>query len=882
MFSLRDGDLTLQARRPGDSRLLQFVPRAIFDDDFPEAFVDNCVHWLDLGIGEVEFRPVESPWIPDPSNWRLTIGADDTWPMFRKTCGDSSSPVDLIDIRSPTFQAISHVLSALERPEHIVVTYTNGALEASLARLRLAFFMNHNSELECRSMPGYVIDEFQSCGTMFGLKSQLVLRPSNSSSEMPRRVIIPQGNIEFGWDGDFTSVSIRTGTTQHVHWHEYIIDSDLGRLTGNVSLNSKLYQCYLHALTSHCLPDPLLGHTGTEESLSMLQGAAFLSFQRLGKDDAKLLELISNLTPSRVYHPPHLKTVVTVEWNNLPVLSQHHDFHPAVLSIFDHARAMEALYDEPLFFKIPRLEASLLIRAASRNKEYYPHDLQNSRHSYTPISEDVEYKSRDIAVGKGAEQAAYEMSWSVWNNRPCLSRKPLKLWDAMESWKSVGPAEEGFSLCYSRYWLTFDPAKNWLQIYDFCQEALWRDPQDVKIGLAFSLSSASFSETRYGDILPLIQILATDTRFRDLTRPSVPHYVLSDGTYPDQARLTALILQCALPMKRTPAHKMKVQTTGRKAPIKERKQEYEKSISELASKAVCSTVERWPETWCDLLPHQWFDANKCRENVLLYLQSMSRNIDFRDHIHGLQAVFNLYRTSISPKASYLFSPQFGARPPKETYPSLRDLLMSRANYSQPPTPEQPSTGCVMPPAVTLAAKSNPASNGEDGLSSLIQELRQGRDPLLQLYGEDLNKSYSDFLETRAPFLIQRGPPPLEALRYYRDLCSEKKDATFYEISEALAPSQKTEHALHISGLFPRITPRSILRELSRDRVHTLPDQWKHTIIRYAVAFLKYQQSQRLLELLSRGRDEELLREAETTCEEVAAACSPDWLLIQVS
>ena len=395
--------------------------------------MDDYIHWLDLGTGEVEFRPVTIPWTADPSNWRLTTCADDTRSMFRKNSGDGAAPVTMIDIRSPTFQTISQVLSALERPEHIIVTHTNQALETSLGRLRLVFFINHNSELECRSIPGYVIDEFQSCRTMFGLKSKLVLRPSNSSSAMPRRVIIPQGNIKFGLDSDFSSVSITTGMAQHVHWHEYTIDTDLGRLTGNVSLDSKLYQCYLHALTSHCLPDPLLGHTGTEESLNMLQSAAFLSFQRLGKDDAKLLESISNLTPSRVFHPPHLKSMVTVEWNNLPIFSQHHDFHPAVLSILDHARAMEALFDKPVVFEIPRREASLLIRTASRNQVYYPHDLQSLRHSCAPISEDVVYKSRDIADGQGAEHAAYQMSWSAWNDRPGLSRGPLKLWDTIIS-----------------------------------------------------------------------------------------------------------------------------------------------------------------------------------------------------------------------------------------------------------------------------------------------------------------------------------------------------------------------------------------------------------------------------------------------------------------
>ena len=150
-FSLRDGDLTLQARKPGDSQVLQFVPREVFVGDFPKAFVDDCVHWFNIGTGEVEFRPAESPWTPDPSNWRLTFR---TRSVFRKISGDSAgaTPVNLIDIRSDTFQMISNVLSPLESPEHIIATCTNKAVEASLSRLHLVFFVNQESELECRSV----------------------------------------------------------------------------------------------------------------------------------------------------------------------------------------------------------------------------------------------------------------------------------------------------------------------------------------------------------------------------------------------------------------------------------------------------------------------------------------------------------------------------------------------------------------------------------------------------------------------------------------------------------------------------------------------------------------------------------------------------------
>ena len=883
-FSLRDGDLTLQARKPEDPQLLQFVPRKAFAGDFPKTFVDDCVHWLNIGTEEVEFRPVESPWTPDPSNWRLTFR---TRSVFRKISGDTvAAPVNLIDIRSDTFQMISGILSPLESPDHIIVTCTNTAVEASLSRLRLTFFLNQASELECRSMPGYVIDKSQSCGTMFGLKNRLVLRPSNKSPDMrhmPRRVVIPQGGIEYSMDSDFMSVSIKTGTARHVHWHEYTIDTDLGRLTGNVSLHSKLYQCYLHALTSHCLPDPLLGHTGTEESLTMLQSATFLSFQRLGKDDAKLLNLIGDLTPSRSYYPPHLKSMVTVKWSNLPILSQHHDFYPAALAILDHAHSMEALYDNPVAFETPRRQASLLTRAASRNKVYYSNDLQTLRHSPPSTPEDVAYKSRDVVDGQGSEHVAYQMSWSVWNDQPCLSRDSHGLWDLMQSWQSIGPAENDISLRYSRYWLTFDAAKDWLEIYDICQAASRRDPQGTKTKLAFSLSAASFSGSEYADIIPVIQIFVMDTRLRGLTRPSPSHYDFSDGTYPDHERLSGLMTQFALPLEFTPAQDMEVpEFTGNKVARNLRLQEYNDSISEMASDAAQSTIEQWPGIWCDL-PYEWFDVETGSKSVEAYLQSISRNVTLAKHVHCLEAILARYGTNIPPKASYVFSPRFSARRSTASSPSLREVLMSRANFPCPPTRELPSSGSAIPSTtVTKGTKHYPPSTRGGGLSSLIQELRQSRESLLKLYGEDLDKSYGDLQRKGASFVTEHGVPPREALLKYRDLCSEKKDAIFSELSGALAPSQKHETVIGISGLWPRITPRSMLRELSQGRVRTLTDQWKHAIIRYAVAFLKYQQSQRLLELSSRCRNEEFLREAETTCEDVAAACTSDWLLIQVS
>ena len=515
LFSWNNGTLLLQTRKPGDLRRLQLIPRSELRDDFPADLIDKYVHWLDLSTGELEFRPVGSLWTSETSNWwlymrRPGIHSHAVQPVLQKP----GQGISLIDIRSRTFGVVSDLMSSLESPKHIVVTYTAQMLEVFLPRFHLSFFVNTNSELECRSMPGYVIDESQTCGTMFGLINQLFLRPTRAiakDSLLPRRVIIPQGDISFRQNGDFTSVSINTNDEQHVRWHEYTIDTDLACLTSNASLSTKLYQCYLHALTSHCLPDPLLGHTGTEEALYILRSASCRSFQRLGVDEARLLELISNLTPERIYYPSHLRSMATVKWNGLPALSQHHGFFQAACSIFDHARALEVLYDPPAIFETSNRNPSLLSRTASRNQSYYPSDLQILKQPPSP--DDVNYRSRDLSDLGTAEHVAFQTSWSVWNSQPSLDASSPNLWDVMKSWDSLGPPNSNVSLRYSQNWLKFDAAKDWFMIYELCRKAKTRGLRNSKIEMCFSLSAAAYSKSKNSVLVPFLIIFSFDQRF---------------------------------------------------------------------------------------------------------------------------------------------------------------------------------------------------------------------------------------------------------------------------------------------------------------------------------------------------------------------------------
>jgi len=172
--------------------------------------------------------------------------------------------------------------------------------------------------------------------------------------------------------------------------------------------------------------------------------------------------------------------------------------------------------------------------------------------------------------------------------------------------------------------------------------------------------------------------------------------------------------------------------------------------------------------------------------------------------------------------------------------------------------------------------------GLNSLGNLDEELRNSSQPLLRLYGNELRKSHHELMRQNGP-LIERGSVPSHdaLLSYYKE-CSHRKEELFSEISAIFAPSQNVEETSRIAGLWPRITPRTILGQLAQNRISTLPEQWKSVITRYAVSFVKYQQSRRLLQLSSTRQEyEKLLQEMEAICNDILAQSTPDWLLVQV-
>jgi hypothetical protein len=339
---------------------------------------------LDLDSGTLEFRPIKDQWQSKSSHWRLTVSFSPFQAHMVKAHAETNTAQRLVDVRSASFQMLAAQVEPIEYSHFVTVTVddTLGVM-MDLPRFRLQFALV-DGLLESQNMREMVIDEDQSSGTMLGLQNQLVLRSKDEGCQtLPRSrsVLVPEGVVTVQEGAAHVAVRIDTAATRRCVYHKYDIDDRLGYLaTSATGITTRLYKIYLHALTSHCLSDPLTGRTGTEEAIHELSSAAVKSFQALAETDAALLALIGGLTPRRTYYPAHTNAAQSVSWHtDLPALAQHESFAALASSVIEIGKALQVFRDrgavnfDPYLSKLER-NPLLLRRASRRNAILYPRE----------------------------------------------------------------------------------------------------------------------------------------------------------------------------------------------------------------------------------------------------------------------------------------------------------------------------------------------------------------------------------------------------------------------------------------------------------------------------------------------------------------------------
>ncbi|KIK92145.1 hypothetical protein PAXRUDRAFT_147949 [Paxillus rubicundulus Ve08.2h10] len=882
-FALNGGKLVIRAKHKSKTDIWELIPQEKMNSDLPVVLVKDHAHWMNLSTSTIEVRPLKRLWEPSPENW--TISSTPSISRMRK-----GSEL-FVDIRSRTWAMISSLLKPLDLPEHLIITVSpvdsvQQRLSVDLPRYGLSFFVDEDGDLQSYNIRGMVYDKNQSIGTMFGLANQLVLRPKPQAGHAPtqRCVLIPEGDISFERHGHHVRINVDTHRPplRRVTYQTYKVDTELGCLTGNVSLTNKLYRAYIHALSSGgCSVDPLTGRTGTEEALSILRSASCRSFMKHKRCDAEILCQIASLCPMRVWYPKHLKHMQKVEWLCLPAIAQHHGLYTAAKAIKEHCEKVQSFHENhpsSWFSEFPAHDVHLLERGALRAAHLHPFEFSGQ----LPKGEcDAKYQARDVLESTSKEHHAYSAASAVYCWATDLNTTE-NIVGLLESWKTVvhGGAQTSSSLQSLQYdstWLHPNLPLIWIRAYNLLRKSA---KTRQRFHLLFTLPAMAYGSPDLDTLVPTLLAFATNPQFLLEDPPPYDTYDLSRGYSPSSHALSSLVLAAARPFENSPESTTSPQPgeTVRELRLRQRSV-YDRRLASDVSTTVKQLLVAWPSESpppCPSLTTPSYNVLSLTASLHTVFTGCYRNLQLREHLGRVQNILSRAHSLPPSLPRYAFQP-CSAAPPRVSCAVTLGQLFIRCT---PPS----LSGTKLPHYTTVAAKT--PSSSSIGLRQLTTSLwMNSNTPFQRKYVDDFTGSVEQLGAEMALAARTRAieKPTTEVLEQHHIRCRDIYFQSLDALKQALFPQSMNEHAIYQAGQWPRTTADALFRCLaSTSLTSELTKDWKNCLISLALLGLELQRSRRLLRLAMDSLFEEFFKELENEgCEEWNAEQYPDWLLIQL-
>jgi len=947
---MRQGELIIRTCTTSDSsdHWHELIPHTKLEGDFPLTFTTPFAHFLNLTTRKLEFRPLGTNlWMESQDNWVVSVAhtPNGTPWMSEGRCkslgGVAGGTGRLVDFFSRTALIFQKLFEPLECKEHIEILASEDEMELTvrLPRYKLNFQcqVDGMTRLTSRSFPGKLVDVemmmANNLGTLCGLRGMLILRDMIASGttghNVQRTVLIPYGAVtaEFDRSLQHTAVKITPVVKQgKIDYHLYNVDTNLGRLVSNGSLLGHFYKIYLHALTTYCLPDPLTALTGTEEALDGLRSALSWSFTKLSTEELGLLNLIGKITPRRAYYTEHDKGTDSSQSSNpqlkieqivwatgLPSYAQHGMFDVVVRDILMYWQRTRFLYPEIRNTKQENeAQASgmtdaycgdLQRRAVLRQATYLPNAYGGD---LTSTKDDAEYIPRYNIDSKLERRvchiATLVKDWSVHLDTTRDLATVLRGWGSVVSFRSTSWEDLDDHI---QQWHRNELSQEWFSLYDLCRNT---SREQHTYQLLFLLCSLAYRGE--GDVpLELVYTLlgfATMPTFKGLDPPRKTArsgsgiYDLRNGTEPSSVALESILNKYKVPFESSTESRLPQLNLEGAVQYQERLQrEYEASLKQDIATAVSYFSNQWV---CKAVkmpfrpPWRLINANdQLLESLNEKFTQWYGNKEYLDHIQNVQTVLNTYRL-LPGRLPDEYSPEPGTTteyshaPYKsigmETLlsgidPSDIDSGIVEHNLRMPrgPTQSQPGAAAASEILHKLLMSFNPAEDNT-AMASFGSRYIQG-----------LWKSFKA-LQTHEVGIPVYKFPREELLEDNERLCARQVDAILNTIRMALSPAEgTTDSLLEVAGLWPRVTVRTLLRQLTQavqnSDVHrpehsTFYLGWKALFITFGELITKLQKATRLCYYARTGNAIEFSREvANKGGVGWSADRYPEWLLFEI-
>ncbi|KAI5921758.1 hypothetical protein F4810DRAFT_712186 [Camillea tinctor] len=867
----------------GREGMFEFVPKEIFTSttsfDIPVELLENCTHWLNLEAGLLEVRRSPGIWRKRPSDWVINVR---TRQAIRRN-------VTLVDPGSGMFRQIAGILGSFARPEKLTVYQPQmGPLSVDARHLELQFFVNDSRLLECRQLKAE-IDPNQDAGTLYGLRSKIVLRDLISGK---RSILIPLGVPNLRRQGMHVEITINNA----LEYGRYTMDEDLGRLSCPPEPRLIYMKAYCHAVTSFCLPDLLTGRTGTEEAFHILQSGAAQPWVPLGIATHPILGAIQALAPRREYYPPNLKRLQKVTWDeNLTPTIQHDGLEPLVREIMAKSNQLREFATVPTrVFEYSEISFLRIRGEACRRIYERPSPYMNS-----PAVKDEAYIPRDHGtMPKGYR--VYEIAQLV--NTGCTSMcMDYTLKKALESYEFIG----GFNAQYSLE----DPDASlierienqiniqWGDLVRFCQHAT------NKASVLFRLGLSAFGPKADMDIIRSLAAIFAIHELKSLSPPACGSFVdFRSRGRPSVQDLEKLII----PAYKTFQPQLNLQRPTAQDSYGRNAQEHAALCEEEGMSLALHIVNQWPASrlnTTDLPKMESIDTHVALEHIRKEWMRRKRNEELDCYINKVQKTL----TSIAGlrDARFLLASKAGkfvSRPSQyhQVIPSISgDFLGKKGPHLQ-----KPDCAWLEINSEAAQGRTHTFSSGYSSelakLKAILMGFTASRDRLRQHYATDLLESLSALVKVRVPTQAEPEYTRLNAASI-NDVVNQARETVrlyFTKICLAFASNDCRFFWLHMGGIWPSTTPTEVLETLRSSKSNHFGPGMKESLISYGLAITMLQQADRIRSAQLRydrnalhqpawshqlrndrgAIKEELLNLGHTNWEPLLR---PDWLLLEI-
>lgn len=909
-----------RVHREAKERVYELVPTSKLLGHFPSLLISEYAHWHVAGEGVIEFRPLNRLWIPFDGTPGLVLRLD----THGSGCLGMSDMRPMVGLESATARILSDIFQPLDHPRFLHLTYDRGSstLEIDLPRLGTKFRLRgQQSIIESRNYREFVVDQDQSLKALYGLKSKLILRSRNMEREelVSRAVLIPEGRLHTSRERQgYASawlVPPETGASHSVRHHFFHVDEELGMLRGQGTLRSELWLCYLHALTSHFLPDPLTHCTGTERALRILNSSAVQSLVRSAgpdrDDDMALLRQISRVSPGRSLAHAAPGRMQRAAWSDISSLAQTDAFHEDVRRILQKARDFDHIFHRGRENVDPVAHSDTGLHQWHRTR-LSPYERAGFRavELETCFKNDNEpYEGLQPLEPSDDETRIYRLTRALMDPQPGLRTEHIEPWRRsieristilgcrVPEWRQLVDDGTGLParfdepdtqiklpMGFDLRWLerpSVTMRGSWTDLHThFCQIDLRADDSD-RYGLIMFFGALSFARDADDQVIQLLLSLATSPATRppallapsslpDSTDPlpaTQPLLTLTDGAVPDQERLTEL----------AETH----------IPYSYIADGYGETRSSFIQRLVPYVMRQYPcenlqlELFCWSFP-EGFARDSFARDVRLLFQSWRRNADHMDHLRSVIKKVKSFRLLNRSRDKETAICEIGWEQPLRN--SRQQLsLQFLFEHIPPPKLEAPEPR-VFWECFPAAPSGSPNEQIQPEMYELLDALgalsnrKHGHQ---QEYVSALQRSFESLLAkvdgssaAAAPGFSMPSRAALKDgllahLHESRRMLGEMRDAMTASLRQM--PGSEDDVTGWYS-LWPRITPTVLLEQLSRPcwkRLNELALEnkdgwaaaWQSSLVDFAKAWTVMQRARRLVMLADKGdNDGDLIME----------------------